>query len=312
MTQEAREELLRKIERYDYSTFDTMAEAVRYGHTIGLEIHAWISINEDDHGWGLRSRFSRKNPGTVWRKRDGTDYRSQHSFAFPEVVRYKLAVIEEILTQYDVDGIFLDWIRTGDVRDNPQNDKEGVADRGYEEPLVKGFFQKYGIDPYSIPNGDEAWVRYRAEPHTDFMRSVKQLVKSARSGIPVSVMVAHPWDYRGLEGKIDGNLRGMLLDVTAWAREGLADEFVAAGYYRDGGTPELAYQSLKEETEGKASVWFYAWVPNTIADFKRDFASAENIGAKQILFWEADYIDGRENKKELQEIMKSHSVTIEH
>ena len=45
-----RQEILFKQSRYDYSTFDTLAEAVKYGHKIGLQIHAWVSINEDDHG----------------------------------------------------------------------------------------------------------------------------------------------------------------------------------------------------------------------------------------------------------------------
>src|SRR4051812_14521565 len=41
-------EILNKQQLYDYATFDTFAEAVRYGHKIGLKINAWVSINEDD------------------------------------------------------------------------------------------------------------------------------------------------------------------------------------------------------------------------------------------------------------------------
>jgi hypothetical protein len=308
MTPEARAALLRKLERYDYGTFDSLGEAVRYGHRIGLEIHAWISINEDDHGWGLRSRFAKTHPETRWRKRDGTFYHSQQSFAFPEVMKYKLAVVEEIIGQYDVDGILVDWLRTGDVRDNPQTDAEGVADHGYEEPLVAGFKAKYGVDPHDVPNGDERWVRFRAEPHTIFMRSVRQLTQSKRPGRPIAVLVTHPWCYRGQQNKIDGNLRGMLLDVRAWAREGLIEAAVPAGYYMGGGTPEMAYKALREETEGKVDIWLYAWVPSTVDDFTRDFTLAQTLGAKQILFWEADYIDARPNKEELQNAMRTRAA----
>ena len=59
MTEAARQELAQKIMRWDYSTFDPLDAAVRYGHKIGLQIHAWITINEDDHGWGLKSDFSK-------------------------------------------------------------------------------------------------------------------------------------------------------------------------------------------------------------------------------------------------------------
>ncbi|MBN2307886.1 MAG: family 10 glycosylhydrolase [Candidatus Hydrogenedentes bacterium] len=309
MSAEDREALMAKVESLEYASFDTLAEAVRYGHSIGIEVHAWLSINEDDHGWGIRSRFAIAHPEARWRKRDGTFYHSQLSFAFPEVMAYKLAIVDEILANYAVDGLFLDWIRTGDVRDDPQNDPEGVADRGYEEPLVAGFIEEYGEDPRTLPNGDERWVRFRARPHTEFMREVRNRVNVQKPGMPIAVMVMHPWGYRGHKNKIDGNLRGMLLDVSAWAREGLIDSAVAAGYYMNGGGPERAYQALEEETEGKVDVWFYGWVPTSTQGFLDDFALAKRLGARQILFWEADYIDGRGNKEELQKAMHEHAAS---
>jgi hypothetical protein len=308
MSPQARLELLHKLERCDYAAFDSLAEAVRYGHQIGLQIHAWISINEDDHAWGLESRFAKAHPESRWRKRDGTLYRSQQSFAFPQVMKYKVAVVQEIISKYEVDGLFLDWIRTGDIRDNPQTDRDGVADHGYEEPLVEGFKAKYGADPHGLLNGDERWVRFRAQPHTEFMRSVRKLAESRKAGMPISVLVAHPWCYRGMQDKIDGNLRGLLLEVTTWAREGLIDAAVAAGYYLAGGDAEKAYRALVEETQGKVAVWLYEWVPSSVEEIEADVALARRLGAKQVLFWEADYIDARANKEELQRAMRRHAL----
>ncbi|MEP6662981.1 MAG: family 10 glycosylhydrolase [Verrucomicrobiota bacterium] len=294
--------LLAQVEALDYEHFDSLAAAVDYGHKIGLEIHAWVTINEDDHAWGIQSEFSKKHPEFRWRKRNGKDYRSQLSFAFPEVRKYKLGLLKELLG-YDIDGFFFDWIRTGDVRDNPQTDAEGVADSGYEEPLVKKFKKKFDIDPHEVKNGDERWVRMRAEPQTEFVRAAHKLIRSHRRKIPISAMVAHPWHYRGEQNKIDGNLRGLLLDLTTWAREGLVDSVVAAGYHRDGGNDELAYQALKKETEGKVDVWPYAWVPYTVAQAEQTFALADKLGARQILYWEADFIDDRPNAAELKAVM---------
>ena len=251
LTPEQRAAVRDKMKVYDYAHFDSLAAAVQYGHKIGLQIHAWVSINEDDHGWGLQSEFSKKHPEYRWRHRDGRPYYSQLSFAFPEVRKYKLAILKELLRKYPIDGLFLDWIRTGDVRDNPQTDADGVADNGYEKPLMEKFKSAFGMDPRELPNGDERWVRLRAEPQTEFMRAARKLARSQKRPVPVAVMVGHPWHYRGMMDKIDGNLRGLLLDVNAWAREGLIDAAVAAGYYRDGGTPELAYRALKQETEAR-------------------------------------------------------------
>ena len=308
MSPEARAALLGKLERFNYADFDSLAEAVRYGHEIGLEIHAWLSINEDDHAWGLMSRFSREHPEARWCKRDGSKYHSQLSFAFPEVMEYKLAIVREILTNYAVDGLLLDWIRTGDVRDNPQTDADGVANHGYEEPLIQGFKTRYGIDPRELPNNDERWVRFRAEPHSEFMRGVRRLSADIRPGTPVAVLVAHPWCYRGNRDKIDGNLRGLLLDVATWAREGLTDAAVAAGYYLEGGNAAAACASLRQETESRVDIWYFAWVPSAKDAFLNDFNTALAQGCRQMLLWEGDYIDGYPNKAELQELMRGKAV----
>ncbi|MEO6182779.1 MAG: family 10 glycosylhydrolase [Verrucomicrobiota bacterium] len=302
MTPEQRTALIDKFEALDYAHFDSLSAAVKYGHKIGLEIHAWISINEDDHGWGLQSEYSKKHPEFRWRKRDGTFYRSQLSFAFPEVSKYKLALLKELL-RYDIDGFFFDWIRTGDVRDNPQTDSDGVANSGYEAPLVTAFKKKFKNSPQEISNGDDRWVRTRSEPQTEFMRAARKLIRSRRRKLPIAALIGHPWHYRGEQNKIDGNLRGLLLDVKTWANEGLIDSVVAAGYYRDGGNSEMAFRSLQQETENKIDVSIYAWVPQTVADFDREFALAKALGAKEILFWEADYIDDRANAAELKDAM---------
>lgn len=293
---------LKKYEQIDYAAFDSLAAACEHGHRIGLKIHAWATINEDDHGWGWQSEFSKAHPEFRWVRRDGTPYRSQLSFAFDEVRRYKLGLIRELLA-YPIDGLMLDWIRTGDIRDNPQTDGDGVANSGYESPNVETYRKVHGRDPHEVANGDEAWVGVRAQPQTLFMRDVRQLARQHKPSLPIAVLVGHRWHYRGAGDKIGGNLRGLLLDVEAWAKEGLIDAAIPAGYYRDGGTPARAYQALRRETEGKVDVWPYAWVPNAPADFERDAALTRELGATSMLLWEADYIEVRPNAAELKAAM---------
>jgi hypothetical protein len=303
ISEQRRLQILHDQQRFDYGTFDTLAEAVRYGHSIGLKIDAWASINEDDHGWGLISDFARAHPQYRWIKRDGTPYHSQMSFSFPEVREYKLNIIRELL-QYDIDGLFIDWIRTGDIRDNPQNDPKGVADYGYEQPNVDELRKQFNVSPQEIPANDPRWVKIRCEPQTQFMRDLRKLTR-----LPIAVLVGHPWHYRGMVDKIDGNPRGLLLDTATWANEGLMDAAVAAGYYRDGGDARKAAEALKNETSGKVDVWTYGWVPQTAAEFNGDCDIAASVGAKHILFWEADYIDDRPNAAELKAAMTARAVT---
>jgi hypothetical protein len=303
LTPQRAAEILKQLEAIDYARFDSLAAAIEYGHKIGIKIHAWATINEDDHGWGWPSEFSKAHPQFRWVRRNGRAYRSQLSFAFAEVRAYKIALIDELLGHYDVDGLFLDWIRTGDVRDNPQTDSKGVADNGYEGPNIAAFRSRFDTDPHEVPNEDDRWVRMRAEPQTLFMRSVRERVKRHHKKVPIAVMVGHPWHYRGLQDPIDGNLRGLLLDVATWAKEGLMDAAVAASYFRPGGNATKALQALRSETNGKVDLWYYAWVPQTPEEFAREFEAASEAGAKRMLFWEADYIDDRPNAAALKRAM---------
>jgi hypothetical protein len=273
-----------------YETFDELAEAVRYGHQAGVEVHAWLTINEDDHGWGIMSKFSREHPEYRWVKRFLLPYNSQLSFGFEAVREYKLGLLKEILA-YDIDGVFFDWIRTGDLRNEPQATPDGTADFGYEKPLVEEFEKKYSIKPTEVPNDDERWVRLRAAPQTEFMRLAHDLIKAKDHSLPISVMGQHPWSFRGETPRINGNLNGLLLDFHEWAREGWIDAAVPAGYYTKGATPEMAYAYMKDLVGKYCPIWLFTWVPPDTAQFHEGLELAQKLGARQILQWESNYID---------------------
>lgn len=298
-----------RCERLDYYAFDTLQAAVEIGHELGLEVHGWLSLNEDDHGLGWPSRFSRQHPECRWVRRSGQPYRSQLSFAFPEVRQYKLGLVREVLA-YGVDGIFLDWIRTGDIRDNPQADADGNADFGYEQPNLAAFRETYGLEARQVAPDDPRWVALAAAPITQFMREFRDLLASQPRPTRSAAMVQHPWAYRGVlpeqitadtppwvvnmgGNRYAGSLRGLGCDIRTWAREGLVDNLLVSGYYTAGGTPEMAYRYLVDETEARLPLTLYAWVPTKASDFARDLQLAEQLGAAELLFWEADYIDSR-------------------
>jgi uncharacterized lipoprotein YddW (UPF0748 family) len=282
--------IIERMQGIDYGSFDTLKAAVSYGHQIGVEVHAWLTLNEDDHGYGWPSRFTREHPEYRWMRRDGSAYRSQLSFAFPAVRQYKLALLEEILA-YEPDGVFFDWIRTGDVRDNPQTDPEGIANHGYEAPNLAAFQAQHNLDAREVPNSDERSIQARCEPQTFFMRDACRLIREHNPRLPISVMVQHPWSYRGAPNDTPyaDSRKGLLCDVKTWAREGLIDEAVAAGYYRGDGTPEKAFEWLKQETEGKVRLWLYGWI-GSADGFRADTALAERLGAVELLLWESNYI----------------------
>jgi hypothetical protein len=136
------------------------------------------------------------------------------------------------------------------------------------------------------------------------MREAHRIIKRHNPSLPISVMVQHPWSYRGApdDTPYADSRRGLLCDVGAWAREGLIDEAVAAGYYRGEGTPEKAFAWLKQETEGKVDLWLYGWI-NSAENFRAEIALAEKLGAVELLLWESNYIGLPPEKGDVVEAM---------
>ncbi|NLG28269.1 MAG: family 10 glycosylhydrolase [Chloroflexi bacterium] len=302
-------EALERWRGLDYRAFDSLEAAVRIGHELGLQVHAWMTLNEDDHGFGWPSRFAREHPEFRWVRRDGTPYHSQLSYAYPQVRAYKLDLVREVLA-YDVDGVLLDWIRTGDIRDNPQTNAAGYADHGYEQPNLDAFRQRFGEDARAVDPGDPRWVALCAEPITAFMRAFRPLCAAHARPLRTAALVQHPWAYRGIlpeqitsdapqwvinmrGNRYAGASEGLLCDIRTWAREGLVDTVLASGYYCAGGTPTLAYRYIERETEGRLPLTLYGWVPEQVGDIERDVRLAEELGATELLLWEADYVDSR-------------------
>ena len=295
--------LLDVLKPLDWGSFDALKEAIDYGHKIGIEVHAWLSINEDDHAWGLISRFSREHPELRWVRRDGRPFRSQLSFAFPAVREYKLALLREILA-YKPDGVFFDWIRTGDVRDGPQTDAEGVAIHGYEQPNVEALKKAFGVEATAVPNNDERWIKIRVEPQTIFMHDAAAMIRKANPKMPITALVHHPWGHRGgpTETPYKDCRSGLLLDVRRWAADRLVDEFIPAGYYRNDGNAEKACRWLQEETQGKARVGVFGWIASP-DQFAGDIQLVQKLGSPELLLWESDYLGLPPAKADLVGVM---------
>lgn len=291
------------LSRKDFGDYDSLEAAVRIGHELGLEIYGWISINEDDHGFGFKSKFTREHPEFRWVRRNGFRYYSQLSFAFKEVREYKLGLVKEIL-EYNIDGLFLDWTRTGDIRDNPQTDPEGFADCGYETPNIELFKELYGIDPKYVPNSDSRWIDVRSRPITEFMRDVRKVAKNKK----IIAMTWHPYSYRGIlqydftpetepwlcmmKGHTyAGSKEGVLCDIQTWASEKLVDAITLAGNYVKDSTPEQALNYLDKMVGDKVEKHAYFWIPDNVGKFEKDVMLAQKYNIDEILLWEADYID---------------------
>lgn len=192
----------------DIMEFNFLEAAMRAAKPNAFEIHPWITpLYQGIHGSNYGGKFAGKHP-EFWCRLANGEVLWHPSLAYPEVRQHHLDMIEELIENYGVKGIHLDFIRmlrsVFDLRD-----KSGASILGYDPPLVEAFRREFG-DPAHLGNANEKWIRFRADrTYTQFLRDLRD-----RFGrrLEISVLVLE-----------SNNLGGCLLDWQTWAKEKLVD-----------------------------------------------------------------------------------------
>jgi uncharacterized lipoprotein YddW (UPF0748 family) len=129
----------------------------------------------------------------------------------PKVQEFIKALIVEVITNYDVDGIQLD-------------DHFGVPVKfGYDSFTIQLYQQEHkGKKPPSDPFNSE-WMRWRADKITHFMQEIVKAVKAVKPNAKISLSPnsqAFAYKY-------------YLQDWETWVNRGLVDELVLQVYRND-------------------------------------------------------------------------------
>lgn len=88
--------------------YDPLAFAIEECHKRGMELHAWIVVMPVGSWNSYGCRVLRKKNSKILMHKDGQGYMNPAS---PFVASYIASICKEITTNYDVDGIHLDYIR---------------------------------------------------------------------------------------------------------------------------------------------------------------------------------------------------------
>jgi uncharacterized lipoprotein YddW (UPF0748 family) len=253
---------------------DLLQEFITHGHALGLKIHAAINVfaegsiasNEfavlDDHlDWEERVHLPENN-GQIKRLRESAK-QGLVAFVNPsndEVREYELKTFEEVIKNYDVDGV---------VHDRGRYDNESADFSDLTRGKFEDFLQERGKQLVNWPNdvfwydGNnrvngpliQDWWEFRAATIKSFFGEVKELVESyeASTGrtIEASVYVGSWYETYYLNG-VNWASPNFRFD----SRLGLKDESVYTPYYYQTGYIEYldfimigAYQTTGQEVE---------------------------------------------------------------
>ena len=259
----------------DYGKFDSLAEAVEYGHKLGLKVYAWYTPLEESHHWydNVRSRYTDNHP-EMWDILYGGVQRQIPSFYYPAYRDYKFALGREML-DHGIDGLVIDFERRGAPGRG--------ATTGYLPKAVAEFNAKFKRTGTPKPD-DPEWTRFRAAWVLDLLSRLSADAKSRKNAPEFAVM------YRD-EATLDVNL-----DLEAVVAENLIDWCAVSGHGESGwgsvaADPGRIAARHRKLTGKPVQVILYSLnskVPELLAVAEK--AAAEKIG--DIVWFETTYLNG--------------------
>lgn len=149
--------------------FDVLEYVIKKSKEYNMEIYPYINV------FAEQGYYLDENPKFAEKDSKGKIY-SWTSPAIEDVQNRALSIIEEIIKNYNVNGIQLDRIRYEDTS------------AGFNEQSVISYKSAYGKDP-SVKDKD--FTTYRKQLITDFVKKAVSKVKSINPNMKVSVAVFH-------------------------------------------------------------------------------------------------------------------------
>lgn len=206
--------------------FDPLAIAVREAHRHGLRIEAWINVMP---GWRgkrpprITSHIYHTHPEFFLHDAAGKRQALNDDYVIlnpclPEVRDYVCRVVHELVSNYAVDGLHLDYVRYAwDRTPNAQS-------RYPRDPRTLALFMaQTGRSPDADP---AAWDAWRANQLTLLVLAIREQVDRARPGATLTAAV---WRNPQL------GMRDYFQNSAAWARSGALDMIYPMTYTADAG-----------------------------------------------------------------------------
>lgn len=204
--------------------FDPLAVAVDESHRAGVELHAWVNVVP---GWrGADAPVDRKHVyhrHPEWflvdekgqREALKENYYVALNPLLPEVREYLTAVLGELCSAYEIDGLHLDYIRF--------LERAPGKDYGYDARTLELYRKVSGKKPSADP---KAWNEWRRAQITELVRSLRGIAVHRGRKLHLSAAV-FPVP--------DAARENVLQDYPRWVQLGLLDRVCPMNYRAETG-----------------------------------------------------------------------------
>ncbi len=208
--------------------FDPLAVACREAHRRGLSLHAWANVMP---GWrGSKppinpKQLYRAHPDWFWRdaagRRQPLGWYNSVNACYPEVRQYLVAVMREIVENYSVDGLHLDYIRFPNEWHKSYGRGRHVPDYPRDPQTLAMFIRATGHTPDSAPR---RWDEWRTDQVTQLVRGIRAMILEVKPQVRLSAAVgASPGEAKSRHFQ----------DSRRWIADRLLDAVYPMNYARD-------------------------------------------------------------------------------
>lgn len=206
--------------------FDPLAVACRSAHARRLVLHAWVNVLPAWRGTeppAHPEQLYHTHPEWFWYDQHG-QRQALSSFyvslnpCLPEVRAYLVEVFREILANYDVDGLHLDYIRF--PNEPPATPRGSDIDYPYDARTLA----LYRADTGLAPGDDRArWDRWRTDQVTTLVCQIHEMLQRTRPAAQLSASV----------GSVRANALRHFQDARRWMELGCIDVLCLMNYTDD-------------------------------------------------------------------------------
>jgi uncharacterized lipoprotein YddW (UPF0748 family) len=209
-----------------YGKMDPLKEMIEAGHKAGIKVHAWFEFGFSYNYGDSNSIWQKRYPHWVGRDVQGNVLQKNSFFWWnglhPEVQDFMNKLVLEVVNNYDVDGV------QGDDR-LPAMPSNG----GYDYFTKNMYANEHDGAMPPVDYKDTAWVQWRANKLSAYIRQLYWSVKALKPGCVVSWAPSiYPWSKEQY-----------LQDWPAWLNGGYADYILPQLYRYD----LKAYKKIVDE-----------------------------------------------------------------
>jgi uncharacterized lipoprotein YddW (UPF0748 family) len=237
--------------------YDPLAYAIEEAHKRGMEVHAWFnvfqcsSLHVDTTALGdtLFATPAAAHPDWVCRDRAGNPMTESRALSpgMQAVRDYSVDVAMEIVNNYDIDGLHMDYVRWNEYSNSKKSksyaasiDETRHLDGFITEEQIKDLIENkggrylYDVDhPYSAGIPDSipgvpfsSWENYWRWSVTEFVKTLHDSIQAVKPWVRLSAAALGKYRWSGWQG-----YGSVYQDAALWFNEGYVDQLTPMHYH---------------------------------------------------------------------------------